>query len=157
MRTSWDLSENRRNSFPAADEIALGQVRDPLRITVYLSPEDPRLADFEQNILQKLRRLLPALQVDYAANSQTGLFEAAADHYGEIWYEAKGQRVMERSTIDQVVLEQIYRLAGVSPPPATETEEFPGFPLAARPKWAAPIFYMLWPLLIVFCWWLVRR
>lgn len=157
IRSSWDVSENRRNSFPAADEIALRQIREPLRITAYLSPEDPRLTDFEQNILKKLRRALPALQVDYAANSQTGLFEGAEDHYGEIWYEMKGQKIMERSTIDQVVLEQIYRLAGVSAPPALEAEEFPGYPLATRPKWAAPIFYLLWPLLTIIAWWLVRR
>jgi ABC-2 type transport system permease protein len=157
MRTSWDLSENRRNSFPVADEAALRGISDPLRITVYLSPEDPRLTDFEQNILKKLRRILPRLQVEYAANSQTGLFEGAEERYGEIWYELKGQRVMERSTIDEVVLEQIYRLAGINAPAPVETEAFSGYPLAARPRWAAGTFYAGWPLLVAFMWWLVRR
>jgi hypothetical protein len=157
MRTSWDLSENRRNSFAVADEAALRGINDPLRITVYLSPEDPRLTDFEQNIVKKLRRILPRLQVDYAANSQTGLFEGAEERYGEIWYELKGQRVMERSTIDEVVLEQIYRLAGINAPAPLETEAFSGYPLAARPRWAAGFFYAGWPLLIAFMWWLVRR
>ena len=45
-----------------------------------------------------------------------GLFEKPEDHYGEIWYEMNGQKIMERSAIEQVVLETIYRLAGVSPP-----------------------------------------
>ena len=52
LRTSWDLSENRRNSFLPADETALRQIREPLRITVILAPEDPRLTDFEQNVLE---------------------------------------------------------------------------------------------------------
>jgi len=37
---------------------------------------------------------------DYAGNGRMGLFEKPEDHYGEIWYEMNGQRVMERSTIE---------------------------------------------------------
>lgn len=161
-RASWDLSENRRNSFPATDEALLRQIHEPLHMTVYLSPEDPRLTDLEQNVLKKLRRLLPQLEVDYAAGTRTGLFENAADHYGEVWYEMGGQKLMERSTIEPVVLEQIYTLAGLTPPPPTqqqqaEESDFPGYPLAAQPVWAAWLFYGLWPLLTIFFWWLIRR
>jgi hypothetical protein len=133
VRSSWDLSENRRNSFPPADEVALRQIEDPLRITVILAPEDPRLTDFEQNVLKRLRRSLPRLEVDYAASSSTGLFEGAEDHYGEIWYEMRGTKIMERSTIEQVVLEQVYKLSGINPPAAQPENDFPGYPLAARP------------------------
>lgn len=157
MRTSWDLSENRRNSFPPADEAVLRQIHDPLRVTVILSPEDPRLTDFEQNVLKKLRRNLSHLEVNYAATSQTGLFENAEDHYGEIWYEMRGEKIMDRSTIEQIVLEQIYKLSGINPPEPIEASDFPGYPLAARPKWAAGIFYGAWPLLIFLIWWLSRR
>ena len=94
----------------------LRQIQQPLRITVFLSAEDPRLTDFEQNVLRKLRRKLPHLEVVYAASSRTGLFAGAEDHYGEIWYEMNGQRMTDRSTIEEVVLEQIYQLAGVKPP-----------------------------------------
>jgi ABC-2 type transport system permease protein len=100
MRASWDASENRRNSFSRADEAALRQIAQPLKITIVLSPEDPRLSDFEQNVLRKLRRVLPRLDVDYASSSRTGLFEKPEDHYGEIWYEMNGQKIMERSTIE---------------------------------------------------------
>jgi ABC-2 type transport system permease protein len=157
LRQSWDVSENRRNSFPQADEMALRQIRDPLRVIVVLSPEDPRLTDFEQNILKKLRRVLPHLQVDYVANSQTGLFENNEDHYGEIWYEMRNQKIMERSTIEPVVLEQIYRLAGVNQPQPHEENDFSGYPLAARPRWASLIFYGICPLLTILMWWLTRR
>jgi ABC-type transport system involved in multi-copper enzyme maturation permease subunit len=158
LQASWDLSENRRNSFPAADEALLRQLGQPLGVTVYLSPEDPRLADLEQNVLKKLRRILPRVNVDYSADSRTGLFESAEEHYGEIWYEMNGRRVMERSTIEPIVLEQIYSLAGVSPPPPhTDEDEFSGYPLAARPRWTALIFYGLWPLLTILAWWLIRR
>ena len=157
MRASWDTSENRRNSFSRANETALGQIRQPLRITVVLAPEDPRLADFEQNVLRKLRRVLPRLEVDYATTSRTGLFEKPEDHYGEIWYEMNGQRVMERSAIEEVVLEQIYKLAAINPPVQSEENVFAGYPLAARAKGASWIFYGLWPLLVVFSWWTQNR
>jgi len=85
-RASWDFSENRRNSFSAEDEAALHQIRGPLRMTINLAPEDPRLTDFEQNVLRKLRRNLPNLQIGYSADSQTGLF-GNSDQYGEISYE----------------------------------------------------------------------
>lgn len=157
LRSSWDLSENRRNSFPPADEAALQQIQAPLHIAVVLSPEDPRLTDFEQNVLRKLRRNLSQLKVDYTAGSQTGLFEGSDDHYGEIWYEMNGQKIMERSTIEQVVLEQVYKLASINPPAAIAGDDFPGYPLAARPRGASWIFYAIWPLITLTAWWLIRR
>jgi hypothetical protein len=157
IRGSWDLSENRRNSFSPADEAALQQIRQPLQITLFLSAEDPRLTDFEQNILRKLSRNLSHLEVVYAAGSRTGLFENADEHYGEIWYDMGGRKVMERSTIDEVVLEQIYSLAGVAKPEQTNAGEFPGYPLATQPRHASLIFYLLWPFATILTWWLVRK
>lgn len=157
LRPSWDLSENRRNSFAPADEAALWQIREPLKVTVYLAAEDPRLMDLERGVLVKLRRLLPRVDVDYAASSQTGLFESGEDHYGEIWYELGEQRVMNRSTTEAIVLEQLYELAGLGAPERAEENDFPGYPLAASPKGAAWIFYLIWPLAVVASWWLTRR
>jgi hypothetical protein len=157
VRASWDASENRRNSFSRADEATLGQIQQPLKITVVLSPEDPRLTDYEQNVLRKLRRVLPRLDVDYAAKSSTGLFEKPEDHYGEIWYEMNGQKAMERSTIEQVVLEQIYKLAAINPPARAEENVFSGYPLAVRARGASWLFYGLWPLMTIILWWIKNR
>ncbi|HKP12593.1 MAG TPA: hypothetical protein VJZ91_10800, partial [Blastocatellia bacterium] len=157
LRASWDVSENRRNSFAPADEATLRQINQPLRVTAYLAPEDPRLMDLERSILGKLRRLLPRVEVTYAAGSQTGLFESDEDHYGEIWYELGDRREMNRSTTEAIVLEQLYELAGLSAPERVEEGEFPGYPLAARPAGATWTFYLLWPLAIVVAWWLMRR
>jgi ABC-type transport system involved in multi-copper enzyme maturation permease subunit len=157
LRRSWDLSENRRNSFSAQDEATLRQINYPLKITVFLSPEDPRLTDFEQNVLRRLRRTLAKLDVDYAASSRTGLFESGEDHYGEIWYELGGRKVVERSTIEEVVLDQIYQLAGLSTPERSVDDGFPGYPLTVQPKRAAAIFYFIWPLLVIVTWWLSNK
>jgi ABC-type transport system involved in multi-copper enzyme maturation permease subunit len=154
LRASSDVSENRRNSFSAVDEARLRGIDQPLKITVFLSPEDPRLTDFEQNVLRKLRRSLNKLEVDYAASSRTGLFESGDEHYGEIWYELGGQKIVDRSTIEEVVLEQIYQLAGVNAPERSIDDGFPGYPLATQPKRAAAIFYVVWPLLVIVAWWL---
>ena len=157
LRRSWDLSENRRNSFSAPDETLLRRIDQPLQITVFLSPEDPRLTDFEQNVLKRLRRSLAKLEVDYAASSRTGLFESGDDHYGEIWYELGGQKVVERSTIEEVVLDQIYQLAGLSAPERSVEDGFPGYPLAVESRRAAAIFYFIWPLLVIITWWLTNK
>jgi ABC-type transport system involved in multi-copper enzyme maturation permease subunit len=157
VRTSRDVSENRRNSFSPADEAMLRRIDQPLKITVFLSPEDPRLTDFEQNVLRRLRRVVSKLDVEYAATSRTGLFESGEDHYGEIWYELGGQKAVDRSTIEEVVLDQIYALANVTPPDRSSEDGFPGYPLSVQPKYAAAIFYFIWPLLVIFTWWLSRR
>src|SRR5258707_10771376 len=157
VRSSWDFSENRRNSFSPADEAALRKISAPLRLTVFLAPEDPRLTDLEQTVIKKLRRVLTNLQLDYIANGRTGLFESSEDHYGEIWYEMGGRKVMDRSTIEEVVLDQIYQLAGAPTPDRSEANDFPGYPLAVQPRMAALIFYLIWPLTVVLSWWLLRR
>ncbi|HKG97086.1 MAG TPA: hypothetical protein VKA97_04705, partial [Pyrinomonadaceae bacterium] len=149
LRRSRDLSENHRNSFSLNDETTLRRIDQPLKITIFLSPEDPRLTDFEQNVLRKLRRVVGKLDVEYAATSRTGLFESGEEHYGEIWYELGGQKAVERSTIEEVVLDQIYTLARVNPPDRSSEDGFSGYPLAVQPKYAAVIFYMLWPLMVI--------
>ena len=147
---SWDLSENRRNSFGPADESVLKRIDQPLKITVFLSPEDPRLTDFEQNVLRKLRRSLRRVEVDYAATSSTGLFET--DRYGEIWYELGGQKATERSTIEEVVLDQIYKLANLDSPARSSDDGFSGYPLAAQPQHATLLFYICWPVFVILFW-----
>ena len=153
MHASWDFSENRRNSFAPADQAAL-RVAPPLRVTINLAAEDPRLADFE-NVLAKLNRTVPRLDVVYAARSRSGLFEG--DRYGEIWYEANGRRAMNRAATTAIVLDTIYRVAGIQPPPRGSGADFAGHPLAARPDGAAWIYYLLWPCGIAVAWWFVNK
>jgi ABC-2 type transport system permease protein len=154
LRPAFDLSENRRNSFSEAEEAALQKIHEPLRVTVFLGPEDPRLIDLDRGVLSKLERILPSVEVVNASHSQTGLFEGSGDRYGEIWYEMGGRRVMSRSTTEPIVLGLIYDLARV-PAPAQNTEpEYAGHRLAARPTGAGWIFYLLLPMVVVASAWL---
>lgn len=145
-RSGWDLAEDRRNSFPRGDEALLRTLRQPVEIDVHLAPEDPKLSDLERNILAKLRRVLPHLEVRYAAQSRTGLFEEAGSHYGEIWYTVGSKRELLRSTTEPIVLAKIYELAGVALPTAPPDPPYSGYPLAAAPRGAAPLFFFAWPL-----------
>jgi hypothetical protein len=148
VRPTWDLSENRMNSFPAADEKALAGIRTPLRIEAHLAPEDSRRSDLERNVLAKLRRVMPRLEVQYVSSTSIGLFEQTREHYGEIWYELGGRREMIRATTAEGALETIYSLAAVKAP-AGDDAAFRGHPLAAAPRGAATIFYGVWPAAVV--------
>jgi hypothetical protein len=145
-RSGWDLAQDRRNSFPRADEAALRRIAAPVEVTVHLSAEDPKLADLERNVLAKLRRVLPHFAVTYAAESRSGLFERSASHYGEVWYAVGSRKAQLRSTTEPIVLEKIYELAGIAPPKGAPDPPYPGYPLAAAPRGAAPLFYLAWPL-----------
>jgi ABC-2 type transport system permease protein len=146
---SRDFSENRMNSFPKPDQALLERIREPLRIEAHLAAEDPRRVDLERQALSKLRRVLPKVQVQYIANTTTGLFEQTSQHYGEIWYDLGGRRAMSRMTTAEGVLDTIYSLAGVAPPGEDGGEIFRGHPLAVPPKRAAAVFYGIWPGLVI--------
>jgi hypothetical protein len=144
MRGSWDVSENRMNSFPASDEAALERIASPLKIEAHLAPEDPRRSDLERRTLSKLRRVLPNLDVAYASESSTGLFEQAREDYGEIRYSLEGKSATSRATTVEGVLDTIYDLAGVAPA-SDEGDGFRGHPLNTEPYGAAQLFYLAWP------------
>jgi hypothetical protein len=146
---SWDASENRYNSFSVADEETLERIRKPLVVEVHLAPEDPRRYDLERNSIRKLRRVLPDFTVHYVSSTSTGLFEQTADHYGEIWYDLGGQKAVSRDTTAEGVLENIFALAALTPPPEKAGAIFRGHPLASRPWGAASFFYVLWPALVL--------
>ncbi len=155
LRASWDLSEDRRNSFSRADEAALKRIQEPVSVSVNLAPEDPRLFDLERGVLGRLRRVLPGFSVRYAARTQAGLFEPGA-HYGEIWWQVGSRRAMLRSTTEAIVLEKLYGLAGVAPPATASEPAYPGYPLAAVPRGAPWLFFGAWPLAVGLVFWWSR-
>ena len=149
LTANWDFSENRMNSFAKPDQTMLERIREPLRIEAHLAAEDPRRVDLERQALSKLRRVLPKVQVQYIANTSTGLFEQTSQHYGEIWYDLGGRRAMSRMTTAEGVLETIYGLAGVAAPQESGDDIFRGHPLAVPPKRAGTVFYGIWPALVI--------
>lgn len=156
LRQSWDFSEDRRNSFAPADERALSTIRQPLHISVFLAPEDPRLADLQRGVFKKLRRTMRYVGISYQG-AGSGLFARPGEHYGEVWYALGAQRAMNRSTTEPIVLETIYGLAGIPPPANDPASAYSGHPLAVSPRGAALIFYLGWPALVIALWWLTRR
>ena len=154
---SWDLSENRMNSFSRADEATLRQIHTPLNIVVHLAPEDPRRVDLERQSLSKLRRTLHNLHVNYESATSIGLFEQTNPHYGEIWYEAGDKKSVSRAVTSEAVLENVYAVTGTAQPSDPE-EPFRGHPLPVAPRGAAWIFYAVWPVVIgILGWWVNRR
>src|SRR5436190_1867814 len=174
VNISSDLSENRRNSFAPADEQMLANIDRPLTITVFLAAEDPRMNDYENNVLTKLRRTIRDLRVRYPFGGSSALFENDA-RYGEIHYALGGRTAVERSATEEIVIETIEKLwSGGRPRPpkqdapddgtfssrrpgAAAAPQYPGYPLAKRARGAAWIFYALWPLAVITAWRLRSR
>ena len=149
--SSWDLSENRANSFPIADEQALRAIEDPLRILVRLAPEDPRRVDLERNTFSKLRRVMPRLVIDYQSTTSTGIYEQANVGYGEIQYRMSGRQQSSRVSTPEGVLESIYSLAAIEPSKDSTGPAFRGHPMTTEPRGAALVFYGLCPALTGLC------
>jgi ABC-type transport system involved in multi-copper enzyme maturation permease subunit len=148
---SFDLSEDRRNSFPTADQQLLATLRLPLAVTINLATEDPRYIDFKRNVLGKLERAMPNVSVVVAGNRQD--FAAKSDAYGQIEYVYGNRSDMSRSTSPREVLPLLYALAGVQPPAAAPVAEYPGYPLVVNDDATLFWFFGGLPLLIVFAWW----
>jgi ABC-2 type transport system permease protein len=148
VRPSWDVSENERNSFAESEKAILGKITAPLKIEAHLAPEDPRRFDLEKQTLSKLRRTMPKVTVEYVSGSATGVFEQASEHYGEIWYDLGGKRIVGRAATTDGVLDAIYELAGIQGPQEGEAGHR-GHPLAAQPNGAIPLFYVVWPLAVL--------
>ena len=100
---------------------------------------------------------MPHLDVQYVAATSIGLFEQTRAGYGEIWYYLNGRNSMSRDTTAESVLENIYSLAGVTPPKDAEEPVFRGHPMAVPLNGAAAIFYGVWPGLTLLAGLLVRQ
>ncbi len=152
-----DVTVDRRNSFSPADETALRQMKDPLNIAIYLSPDDSRLREMESNVLAKLRRIVPNVSMRYAAVPNVGLLSVPGDdRYGLIAYQYQGRREESRSNSFSEILPILHKLAGVAVTPV-ETPAFVGHPLAADSTPAAWWFYGILPAIIGGCWFLSGR
>jgi ABC-2 type transport system permease protein len=157
IRTSIDLSEDQRNSFPAADQRALAELREPLVITVRLAPEDPRYVDLRRNVLSKLQRVLPNVTVRLATTGQTMVGSTSDEAYGEIEYSYGGRVAKTRSTSHREALPLLYGLAGKAIPTPLAGEDYPGYPLIAGSELTLLWFFAALPLLIAMTWWWSRR
>jgi ABC-2 family transporter len=157
IRLSIDLTEDRRNSFPAADQRALAELREPLAITVHLAPEDPRYVDLRRNVLAKLERVLPHVTVRLATTGQSVVGSTSEEAYGEIDFSYGGRSAKTRSTSHREALPLLYDLAGKPIPTPLTGEEYPGYPLIAGGQLTLPWFFGALPLLIAIAWWWSRR
>jgi ABC-2 type transport system permease protein len=157
IRASLDLTEDLRNSFPAADQRALAELRKPLTITVHLAPEDPRYVDLRRNVLSKLERVLPNVTIRLATAGQSVVGSTSDDAYGEIEYSYGGRTGKTRSTSHREALPLLYELAGAPIPTPVIGEDYPGYPLVSSGQLALPWFFGALPLLIVLAWWWSAR
>jgi hypothetical protein len=157
IRLSIDVTEDQRNSFPAADQRALASLGGPLVVTIHLAPEDPRYADLQRNVLAKLERALRNLSIRLAGGGQSLATNAGDDRYGEVEYTYCGRSDISRSTSPREILPLLYGLAGVNPPAPAPRGDYPGYPLVAPGQVALLWFFCGLPLCIALAWWQSRR
>jgi hypothetical protein len=155
IRTSVDVTEDRRNSFAPADQELLATLRLPLTITVNLAPEDPRYIDLRRNVLGKLERAMPDVSIVLAGGRQDPA--RTSDSYGQIEYVYGDRSDVSRSTSPREILPLLYALAGTKPPAPVPGAEYPGYPLVANAEATLLWFLCGLPLLIAFAWWRSRQ
>ena len=144
-----DVTENRKHSFNPADVSALQKMNKPLKITIHLSKEDSRLYDLEREVLFKLRRVVPDLEVMFASSQSTGLFSASeSDTYGLIEYEYAGKRSQSYSNSTFEILPLLHALAGHMVKPDV-IPSYTGYPLVADASNSKWWFYLLLPLMFL--------
>ena len=145
-----DLTENHKHSFNPADVRALQKMQKPLKITIHLTREDGRLYDFEHEILAKLRRVVPHLEVVFIQTQSAGLFGAAADdNYGLIEYDYAGKHKQSYSNSPEEILPLLHSLAGH----IVKSDKLPvytGHPLATNANAFQWWFYLVLPLIFLF-------
>jgi ABC-type transport system involved in multi-copper enzyme maturation permease subunit len=154
---SVDVTEDRRNSFPATDQQLLATLRLPLVITVHLIPEDPRYVDLKRNVLDKLGRVMPNVSVVLAVSRKDFASNSRQDAYGEIDYAYGTRSDVSRSTSPREILPLLYALAGTPPPAPVLGGEYSGYPLVASADATWFWFLGALPLLIALCWWRSRH
>jgi ABC-type transport system involved in multi-copper enzyme maturation permease subunit len=154
VNTVLDVTPDRRNSFPPADEHLLGQLRDRLSVTVHMTSSDPRVIDLDRKVLARLKHAMPRVTVEIADSSQTTLNTAGDADYGEIVMTYHGRSATTRSTGAGEILPMLYELAGVSSPaPNTSGPDEPGYPLVADASNSAIWFYGIEPFAFAVAWW----
>jgi len=152
-----DATEDRRNSFNPADEAALRQMTLPLVVTLYLAPEDSRAREIESNVLAKLRRVVPHLEIRFGPVNRIGLFGASSDdRYGMVSYEYHGKHDESRSSSEAEILPLVHGLTGRKVIPV-ESSAYPGYPLVIDASDAGVWFYGVLPIVVSAGWWWVRR
>ncbi|MEA3468826.1 MAG: ABC transporter permease [Thermodesulfobacteriota bacterium] len=144
-----DVTENQRHSFNPADSRALQKLNRPLTITIHLDPQDSRLLDLEQDVLAKLRRSVPKLNIQYAEIKSGGLFGAPeSDNYGLIQYGYRGQHEQSYSNSQNEILPIIYKLAKLRVVP-DPVPTYRGHPLVAEVTESRWWFYIFLPFLFL--------
>jgi ABC-2 type transport system permease protein len=154
--TVLDVTPDRRNSFPPADEHLLSRLREPLSVTVHMATSDPRLVDLDRKVLARLRRAMPRVTVRIADSGQASFLGTAGEaDYGQIVMTYHGRSATTRSTGAGEILPMLYELAGVNPSaPATTGRDEPGYPLVADGSNSAFWFYGIEPFAFAAAWWL---
>jgi hypothetical protein len=154
IQHSWDLTEDRRHSFPIAVERALAGIPGHLEIEVRLDAEDPRWMDLDRGILHRLQRVVPHLRVvrtiATAAFGRTG--PSSDDRYGEVIYRYQGREDMSRSTSSEEILPLIYTLTETPPPAEGPEIAYPGYPRVLASPPGMLWFRLFLPLLALALW-----
>jgi len=145
-----DITENHKHSFNPADVRALQKMPKPLKITIHLTREDGRFYDFKHELLAKLRRVVPHLEVIFSQTQSAGLFGAAADdNYGLIEYDYAGRHKQSYSNSPEEILPLLHALAGHKVK-SDKLKGYTGHPLITNADAFQWWFYLVLPLIFLF-------
>jgi ABC-type transport system involved in multi-copper enzyme maturation permease subunit len=137
---SRDVTEDRRNSFPSADARALAKLSEPLRVSVNLAPEDPRFIDLQRNVLSKLERAVPDVEIRIAAARKPIATGTGDEGYGQIEFVYGARTDVTRSTSPRENSAAALRPGASFGAAARPGRRLPGLPTGGRCLAHAAVF-----------------
>ena len=136
-----DLTESRRNSFPASLTKTIKEL-PPLQIDVFLRKSDSRFKDYDDNFIQRMKVIKGDVTVKMIEGQELD------KNYGLFKYETNGHSASTYSNSEEEIFPIIFQLAGIKKYNLNDNNDYRGYPLVIHPQSKISIIYYTYLLFI---------
>src|SRR5207244_4337533 len=138
-RRAYDWTEQRRASLPPEIVAGLRAIPEPIRVDVWLDPEDSRRRELEADTLAKLELARGDVEITTPADTRAD-YDKLVVHVGEA---TTTTRSTSRGEIVTLIFETAKR-----PMPPSRQPEYAGYPVVfegAKRTWLGVLSYVILP------------
>ncbi len=146
LNINYDLTESHKNSFSKEENHFLKKLPE-IKIKIFLSPQDSRFKDYENDFLRKLLLIKSNVRVVLATDKEL------QDDYGVFEYEINNKKERTYSTNEYEILRVLEDISGTKIKKSKKEKTYSGYPLIVRKNYTAHIifiYFFLLPSIILF-------